>query len=86
MRTSRRRSGCGYFIQRPESHSHHHARGVHHSNYADLPAIDLLCGTFHNPKDFAPATGYYDGASGRIGDLLLFRDLTTPPPERVPGP
>lgn len=69
----------GYVIQRPESHSHHHARGVHARNYADLPIFDLLFGTLHNPRDFAPATGYYDGASTRVVDMLLFRDVTTPP-------
>jgi sterol desaturase/sphingolipid hydroxylase (fatty acid hydroxylase superfamily) len=66
----------GYFIQRPESHSHHHARGVHRNNYADLPIFDLLFGTFHNPKEFAPATGYYDGGSRRVGEMLLFRDVS----------
>ncbi len=68
----------GYLIQRPESHSHHHGRGRHRSNYADLPIFDVLFGTFYNPKEFAPATGYYDGASARVGDILLLRDVTTP--------
>jgi len=40
----------GYAIQRPESHSHHHGRGIHRNNYADLPLFDVLLGTFHNPK------------------------------------
>jgi sterol desaturase/sphingolipid hydroxylase (fatty acid hydroxylase superfamily) len=69
----------GYFVQRPESHSHHHARGVHRNNYADLPIFDLLFGTFHNPKEFAPETGYYDGASTRMGGMLLFRDVSARP-------
>lgn len=69
----------GYLIQRPESHSHHHARGIHARNYADLPLFDLLFGTFHNPKEFATSTGYYDGASTRLVDILLLRDITTPP-------
>jgi sterol desaturase/sphingolipid hydroxylase (fatty acid hydroxylase superfamily) len=68
----------GYLIQRPESHSHHHGRGVHRHNYADLPVFDLVFGTFVNPRDFAPATGYYDGASARVVDLLLGRDVTRP--------
>jgi sterol desaturase/sphingolipid hydroxylase (fatty acid hydroxylase superfamily) len=68
----------GYFIQRPESHSHHHARGVHANNYADLPLFDLLFGTFHNPVQFAPETGYYPGGSSRIGEMLLCRDVTSP--------
>ena len=68
----------GYLVQRPESHSYHHGRGVHRANYADLPLFDLLFGTFHNPRDFAAATGCYDGASTRIGEMLIFRDVSTP--------
>jgi sterol desaturase/sphingolipid hydroxylase (fatty acid hydroxylase superfamily) len=40
----------GYLVQRPESHSVHHARGVHAFNYADLPVVDVLFGTFRNPR------------------------------------
>jgi sterol desaturase/sphingolipid hydroxylase (fatty acid hydroxylase superfamily) len=69
----------GYLIQRPESHSHHHERGVHARNYADLPIFDIAFGTFHNPRDFAPWTGFYDGASARIGDMLRFRDVSAAP-------
>jgi sterol desaturase/sphingolipid hydroxylase (fatty acid hydroxylase superfamily) len=68
----------GYLVQRPESHSHHHARGVHAGNYADLPIFDVLFGTFVNPRDFAADTGYYDGASARVGDMLRCRDVTEP--------
>lgn len=68
----------GYIVQRPESHSYHHERGVHARNYADLPLFDLIFGTFYNPGDFAPATGFYDGASTRIGDMLRFRDVSKP--------
>ena len=70
----------GYFVQRPESHSHHHERGVHARNYSDLPVFDLLFGTFHNPRDFAPQAGFYDGASARIFAMLLARDVTSPAP------
>jgi sterol desaturase/sphingolipid hydroxylase (fatty acid hydroxylase superfamily) len=68
----------GYFIQRPESHSLHHGRGVHRYNYADLPVFDMLFGTFRNPKTFVEETGFYDGASARIPDMLAFRDVSTP--------
>ncbi len=71
----------GYFIQRPESHSHHHARGVHSGNYADLPIFDLVFGTFRNPREFAREAGFYQGASARVGDMLLFRDVSEPQPE-----
>jgi sterol desaturase/sphingolipid hydroxylase (fatty acid hydroxylase superfamily) len=65
----------GYFVQRPESHTIHHARGVHANNYADLPLIDMLFGTFRNPAGFETETGFYPGASARIGDMLLWRDV-----------
>ncbi len=68
----------GWLVQRPESHSWHHARGLHAGNYADLPLLDVLFGTFRNPRDFAPATGFYDGASARVLDMLRFRDVATP--------
>jgi sterol desaturase/sphingolipid hydroxylase (fatty acid hydroxylase superfamily) len=73
----------GYFVQRPESHSHHHERGVHARNYADLPVFDMLFGTFHNPRDFAAHAGFYDGASHRFVDMLFARDVSTPPRERA---
>jgi len=66
----------GYIIQRPESHSIHHAKGVHKNNYADLPLIDMVFGTFQNPKNRQKETGFYDGASSRIKDMLLFRDIS----------
>ena len=69
----------GYIIQRPESHALHHGRGLHKYNYADLPLIDMIFGTFKNPKSFERETGFYDGASNRIFDMLLFKDVSTPP-------
>jgi sterol desaturase/sphingolipid hydroxylase (fatty acid hydroxylase superfamily) len=68
----------GYFIQRPESHTYHHATNIHQGNYSDLPIFDILFGTFYNPSDFEYKTGFYKGASARVGDMLLFRDVTTP--------
>ena len=67
----------GYIIQRPESHGVHHQRGVHAFNYADLPLWDMLFGTFRNPAVFEAKTGFYDGASTRVVDMLLARDVTT---------
>ena len=69
----------GYIVQRPESHSRHHARGVHHGNFSDLPIFDILFGTFHNPQDFAADTGFYHGASRRIAEMLCFRDVSLEP-------
>jgi sterol desaturase/sphingolipid hydroxylase (fatty acid hydroxylase superfamily) len=75
----------GYLIQRPESHSLHHARGVHAGNYADLPLLDMLFGTFRNPATFAPRQGFYDGASSRVWDMLRFRDVSPPPSTEGPA-
>ncbi|REL26808.1 sterol desaturase family protein [Thalassotalea euphylliae] len=67
----------GYFIQRPESHSVHHRRGVHAYNYSDLPIIDIIFGTFNNPRNFIEEVGFYKGASKRVGDMLMFRDIVS---------
>ena len=67
----------GYLIQRPESHSVHHGRGIHAFNYADLPLWDVLFGTFRNPPAFQEATGFWDGASSKVGKLLLGRDVAS---------
>ena len=65
----------GYIIQRPESHSVHHGRGIHQYNYSDIPMFDILFGTFRNPSTFQPETGFYPGASSRVTDMLLFRKI-----------
>jgi sterol desaturase/sphingolipid hydroxylase (fatty acid hydroxylase superfamily) len=65
----------GYIVQRPESHSVHHAKGVHAFNYSDLPVFDLLFGTFRNPPMRERDSGFYAGASERILDMLLFKDI-----------
>lgn len=66
----------GYFIQRPESHAMHHRKGVHGFNYSDFPIFDILFGTFKNPKYFEGESGFFHGASARIPDMLLWRDLS----------
>ena len=68
----------GYIIQRPESHSIHHGKGIHRYNYSDLPLWDMVFGTFRNPLGFQKEHGFYPGASERIGEMLLGRDVTTP--------
>lgn len=66
----------GYFIQRPEQHAIHHEQGVHKYNYSDFPIYDWMFGTFNNPKGFNRETGFYNGASNRIKDMMLFRDVS----------
>ena len=68
----------GYFIQRPESHTIHHAKGIHGFNYSDLPIFDMLFGTFKNPSKYEHETGFYNGASARIVDMLMFKKVDKP--------
>jgi sterol desaturase/sphingolipid hydroxylase (fatty acid hydroxylase superfamily) len=69
----------GFLIQRPESHSVHHARGLHAFNYANLALWDMVFGTYRNPERFEAEAGFYDGASRRVGAMLLLLDVTAPP-------
>ena len=76
----------GYIIQRPESHSVHHARDVHAYNYSNLPVVDMLFGTFRNPHHFMEIQGFWQGASTKLGPMLLGRDVSraeAPPTERA---
>jgi sterol desaturase/sphingolipid hydroxylase (fatty acid hydroxylase superfamily) len=68
----------GFIVQRPESHAIHHARGVHAHNYSDLPLWDMVFGTFRNPERLEQGAqgGFVDGASSRVGDMLLLRDVS----------
>ena len=72
MRTPR---WLGWFIARPEMHAAHHERGVHRSNYCDLPLIDMIFGTWNNPKTAPKEAGFYDGASSELGALLVGKKL-----------
>jgi sterol desaturase/sphingolipid hydroxylase (fatty acid hydroxylase superfamily) len=65
----------GYVVQRPESHGVHHQRGVHAYNYG-LPIWDMAFGTFRNPAQWSAQAGFWDGASRRVGDMLLGRDVS----------
>ncbi len=70
----------GYVFQRPEMHAIHHQRGVHAYNYGVLALSDLVFGTWRNPAQFPEGQfGFWDGASSRLGALLLGRDLTRGP-------
>ena len=68
----------GYIVQRPESHTVHHAQGIHRYNYSDLPLFDIIFGTFRNPEGFIHETGFYNGASARIWDMVSGKDVSRP--------
>lgn len=80
VRTPRR---LGYLIQRPESYTIHHGKGIHRFNYADLPVFDILFGTFRNPCDYEVETEFCPGASSRVTAMLLGRDVSRPTEERL---
>lgn len=77
----------GYFLQRPEMHGIHHQRGVHTYNFADLPVLDMLFGTYRNPATWeGEECGFQDGASARIGAMLIGRDVSAGEAEPVEPP
>jgi sterol desaturase/sphingolipid hydroxylase (fatty acid hydroxylase superfamily) len=68
----------GWIIQRPEAHAVHHARGVHAYNYGNFMLWDICLGTFRNPATFTEPAGFWDGASAKIGAMLIGRDVGEP--------
>lgn len=68
----------GLVLQRPEGHGLHHQRGRHAGNYAELVLWDMVFGTYENPKEWNGEAGFYDGASLRIWEMLIFQDVSKP--------
>jgi sterol desaturase/sphingolipid hydroxylase (fatty acid hydroxylase superfamily) len=68
----------GFIIQRPEAHAVHHARGVHAYNYGNFMLWDILLGTFRNPAGWTEQAGFWDGASAKVGAMLIGRDVGEP--------
>lgn len=64
----------GYIVQRPESHSVHHERGVHAWNYGDIPIWDILFGTFRNPREWEGEVGFHQGST-RQWSMLFGRKI-----------
>lgn len=73
----------GFFLQRPEMHRLHHARGHHAQNYADLPVWDWLFGTYANPETCEGPCGL-DGEA-HLGRMLLAQDADRPVSPRAVG-
>jgi len=68
----------GYIVQRPESHAVHHEKGVHAFNYCSIPLFDILFNTFRNPRGYVKENGFYKGASARVKEMLLFKEVDKP--------
>lgn len=49
-------------------------------DYANFPGWDMLFGTFRNPATFPERYGFWDGASVKMGAMLIGRDVSTPAP------
>jgi len=65
----------GHVIQRPEAHCVHHRLGLHYYNFADFPPIDMLFGTFRNPRRFMGECGFEAGADRRLAAMLACADV-----------
>jgi sterol desaturase/sphingolipid hydroxylase (fatty acid hydroxylase superfamily) len=68
----------GLFVQRPEMHRIHHARGAHWGNFGDLPIWDMLFGTYRNPAKFAGPCGFRPERERQLGAMLAFRNVNGP--------
>jgi sterol desaturase/sphingolipid hydroxylase (fatty acid hydroxylase superfamily) len=68
----------GYLVQRPESHCIHHELDVHAYNYSELPIVDIVFGTFRNPRGFVGQCGLGGDREQQFAELLLGRDVTRP--------
>jgi len=73
----------GYVIQRPESHRIHHKYRHHTNNFADLPVLDILFGTFQNPHASSNPCGFDEWREDRFEDMLAFRDVHAPGAETL---
>ena len=71
----------GRIVMRPEAHGLHHERGIHAYNYASFPIWDIVFGTFRPVESFPEQYGFWQGASAKLGSMLIGRDVGDP--ERV---
>ena len=68
----------GRIVMRPEAHGLHHERGIHAYNYASFPIWDMVFGTFRHVESFPEQYGFWPGASGKMGAMLIGRDVGEP--------
>ena len=65
----------GYIFQRPEMHRIHHEYEKHKSNYGDIVWLDMLFGTYENPKEFKKTCGFDNEKEQRLTDMFKFKDV-----------
>jgi sterol desaturase/sphingolipid hydroxylase (fatty acid hydroxylase superfamily) len=56
----------------------HHRLGLHYYNFADFPPIDMLFGTFRNPREFHGEGGFDADGDRKMGSILAFVDVNAP--------
>lgn len=64
-----------HWIWRSFHQMHHSAERVDSYGAFYFSPLDLLFGTFRNPQEFASESGFYDGASAKVPQILMFRDI-----------
>jgi len=64
----------GYVLQRPEMHRVHHKHMSHRKNYG-LAFLDILFGTFENPKEYVKEVGFDITREKKVFDMLLTKDV-----------
>ena len=64
----------GYVLQRPEMHRVHHKHMSHKKNYG-LAFLDMIFGTFENPKDYVVEVGFDVSREKKVFDMLLTKDV-----------
>jgi sterol desaturase/sphingolipid hydroxylase (fatty acid hydroxylase superfamily) len=71
----------GYLFQRPESHALHHTRNKRLGcvNFSDIPLWDMLNGTFENPTEPTPPTGFSEDKEEHLMAMLRFEDVLARP-------
>jgi sterol desaturase/sphingolipid hydroxylase (fatty acid hydroxylase superfamily) len=51
---------------------------VHYYNYADFAPIDMLFGTWRNPKEYRGECGFDSPADRRMLPMIAFADVNEP--------
>ena len=64
----------GFIIQRPEMHRVHHKHMSHKQNYG-LAFMDMMFGTFENPKHYVDEVGFDAVREKKIYQMLLTKDV-----------
>ena len=82
MPTCERRGGWAYIVQRPRDATRYTTHAESTITITPICRRGSLFGTYRNPRNHAHATGFWHGASARVIDMLLLRDVSEPAKEQ----